>query len=124
MSWKKLLGVSLGIGAHLVYLLAQVVVQGILVTLQYRQLHTFVCPQAVEGCEELLGHWLLGAYIRRCVDHLGVSLETAVSMMPPRSLRAATYNVVFILKICVVLLHGRVDGLEGRYQVVEDGRSP
>ena len=75
MSWKKLLAVSPRAAASLVYLLAQVVMQGILITLQYRQLHTLVCPQAIEGCEELFGHWLLGAYIRRRVDHLGVSLE-------------------------------------------------
>jgi hypothetical protein len=35
-----------------------------------------------------------------------------------------THNVVFVLKVGVVLLHGLVDGLEGRDQVVEDGGSP
>jgi hypothetical protein len=35
-----------------------------------------------------------------------------------------TYNVVFVLKIGVILLHGSVDGLERRHQIVEDGRSP
>jgi len=36
----------------------------------------------------------------------------------------ATHYVVLVLKVCVVLLHGRVDGLEGGHQVVEDGRAP
>jgi hypothetical protein len=36
----------------------------------------------------------------------------------------ATYDVVFILKVRIVLLHRGVDGLEGRHQVVEDGSPP
>jgi hypothetical protein len=35
-----------------------------------------------------------------------------------------TYNVVVIFKVYVVFLHGGVDGLEGRDQVVEDGGPP
>jgi hypothetical protein len=34
------------------------------------------------------------------------------------------YNVVFILKVCVIFLHGGVDGLKGRHQVVEDCGAP
>jgi hypothetical protein len=36
----------------------------------------------------------------------------------------ATYNVVLVLKVGVVFLHGGVDGLEGRDEVVEDGGTP
>lgn len=35
-----------------------------------------------------------------------------------------TYDVVVVLKVDVILLHGRVDGLEGRDQVVEDSGPP
>lgn len=38
--------------------------------------------------------------------------------------RADTYNVVFILKVGVVLLHGLEDCLEGGNEVVEDGGAP
>ena len=36
----------------------------------------------------------------------------------------STHNALLVLKVCVVLLHGSVDGLEGRHQVVEDGGAP
>jgi hypothetical protein len=36
----------------------------------------------------------------------------------------STHNALFVLKVRVILLHGSVDGLEGRHQVVEDGRAP
>ena len=55
-------------------ILAQVVVQSILVSLEDGQLHTFVGPQAVEGREKFVRQWLLDANIRRCVDELRVSL--------------------------------------------------
>jgi len=35
-----------------------------------------------------------------------------------------TYNALLIFEIGVVLLHRRVDGLERRHQVVEDGCTP
>lgn len=35
-----------------------------------------------------------------------------------------TNNVVFVLKVCIVLLHGCVDGLEGRDEIVENGGPP
>jgi hypothetical protein len=35
-----------------------------------------------------------------------------------------TYNVVLVLEVGIVFLHGCVDGLEGRHQVVEDGGAP
>jgi ribonuclease P protein component len=54
---------------------AQVVVQRVLVALQNGQLHTFVCPQAVESCEELFGHWLFGANVGRGIDELRISLR-------------------------------------------------
>lgn len=38
--------------------------------------------------------------------------------------RAETYNVVFILKVGVVLLHGLENCLEGGNEVVEDGGAP
>jgi hypothetical protein len=38
--------------------------------------------------------------------------------------RGGTYNVVLVLKVGVVLLHRRIDGLEGRHQIVEDGSAP
>lgn len=98
--------------------------QGILITLQYRELHALVCPQAIESRQKLLGHWLLGAYVRRGVDHLRVSLNDCVSMRVLDSLFAAAYNVVLVLEICVILLHRLVDCLEGGHQVVEDGRPP
>ena len=100
MSWKKLLAVSRSATESLVYLLAQIVMQGILVALQYCQLHALVCPQAIEGCEEFFGHWLLGAYIRRRVDHLGVSLwrrlacvDQAASTQPHTMLSSSSKSV-------------------------------
>jgi hypothetical protein len=38
--------------------------------------------------------------------------------------RADTYNIVFILKVGIVFLHGLEDGLEGRDEVVENGSPP
>jgi hypothetical protein len=127
MSWKKLKG---GLAIEYVGLvfdiLAQVVVQGILVALENRQLHTLVGPQAVEGCEVVFRHGLFGANVRRRVDHFGVTLHVQVSMHGKVSMFSVgkTYNVVLILKVSVVLLHGGVDGLEGRDEVVEDGGAP
>lgn len=39
-------------------------------------------------------------------------------------MRMSTYNALLVLEVCVVLLHGSIDGLERRHQVVEDGRTP
>lgn len=56
-------------------LLAQVVVQGVLVALENGELYTFIGPQAVERGEELFGHWLFCADIRGRIDHFRVSLR-------------------------------------------------
>jgi hypothetical protein len=107
-------------------LLAQVVVQRILVALQYRQLHSLVGPQAVEGREVIFRHGLFGANVRRRVDHFRVTLDARISMHGQAAECSVqnTYNVVLILKIRIILLHGGVDGLEGRDEVVEDGGAP
>ena len=36
----------------------------------------------------------------------------------------STYDALLVLKIRVILLHRSVYGLERRYQVIEDGRTP
>lgn len=54
--------------------LAQVVVQSILVSLQYGQLHALVCPQTVECGETLLWHVLLDADFGVSRDELGETL--------------------------------------------------
>jgi hypothetical protein len=59
--------------------LAQVVMQRILVAFQDSQLHTLVCPQTIEGIKEFVGHWLVSANIRSRVDHLGVALHEIIS---------------------------------------------
>lgn len=60
-------------------LLAQVVVQRILVAFQDGDLHALVGPQSVERVKEVLGHRLLGADVWRRVDHLRVTLQAPKS---------------------------------------------
>jgi hypothetical protein len=97
-----------------------------LVAFQDCQLYTLVGPQAVEGVQELLRHGLFGANIWRRVDHLGVALKVpkSVHCEVQRGVCVFTYDAFLVLEVCVVLLHGGIDGLEGRDQVVEDGRAP
>lgn len=49
-------------------ILAKIVVEGILVAFQNGKLHTFVCPEAVECSEAFLGHWVIDANFRVCLD--------------------------------------------------------
>ncbi len=102
--------------------LVQVVVQGVLVSLEDGELDALVGPERVEGRVELFGHGLLGANVGRRVDHLGKALSYVSTTLGWTGRR--TYNVVVVLKVDVVVLHGRVNGLEGRDQVVEDGGPP
>ena len=75
MSWKKLLFCQpLKDFGCLLILLAQVVVQSVLVALQDRQLHALVGPQGVEGVQVVLRHGLFCANVWRRVDHFRESL--------------------------------------------------
>ena len=98
--------------------------QRILVALENCQLHALVSPQAVEGMEKVLRHGLFSANVWRIVDHFRVTLQAPGSVREQLPTRILTYNAFLVLEVCVVLLHRRVDGLEGRHQVVEDGRTP
>lgn len=75
MSWKKLLCCQpLSDFECIFILLAQVVVQSVLVALQDRQLHAFVGPQGIEGVQVVLRHRLYCANVWRRVDHFGEAL--------------------------------------------------
>jgi hypothetical protein len=75
MSWKKLLFCQpLRDLKCLFVLLAQIVVQGVLVALQDRQLHALVGPQSIEGVQVVLRHRLFCANVWRRVDHFREAL--------------------------------------------------
>lgn len=111
--------------------LVQVVVQRILVALEDCELDALVGPQAIEGREKLVGHGLFGADVGGSVDHFRVALGTLLAVgqrgwggWVSEWGGGEAHNVVFVLKVGVVFLHGLEDGLEGGDEVVENGGSP
>ena len=106
------------------HLLLKVVVQRVFVALADSKLDTFISPKTLECIHAVQWHRIFGADLRVGSNDICKALR-GCQLTPNRWKRVRlAYDVGFMRKVDLLLLHGAEDDLERMQEVVEDGDLP
>jgi hypothetical protein len=102
----------------------KVVVQRVFVALADSKLDTFIFPKTLECVHAVQWHGVFGADLGVGGDDLCESLRGCQYPLTGSIRLRLAYNVGFVRKVHLLLLHGAKDDLERVQKVVEDGDLP